>query len=288
MNSGRGDGLRRFQAGADGMTARMGRPGQQRVQQELGAAMIAYLIRAGSRAMLVCAGLLVSSGVLAADVGDLQQSGTDLGDRASLQRGAQLYMNYCSACHSLKYLRYSRMAEDLGLSEAEVMENLNFTGAKFGDHIQVTMPGSDSEKWFGKTPPDLTLITRVRGSDWVYTYLKSFYLDESRPLGWNNQLFANASMPNPLWQMQGLQRAEFGKPDESGERPVLGLKIAQPGSQNLDQFNQTVRDITAFLEYAGEPAALKRQGMGVWVVLFLVLMSFLAWLLKNEYWRDVH
>ena len=154
------------------------------------------------------------------------QSGTDLGDRASLQRGAALYMNYCSGCHSLKYLRYSRMAEDLGLSEDEVMQNLNFTGAKFGEQIQVSLNEADANKWFGKMPPDLSLIARVRGSDWIYTYLKSFYLDESRPLGWNNKLFPNASMPNPLWEMQGLQHAEYGEPDKAtGDRPVHGLKV---------------------------------------------------------------
>jgi len=245
------------------------------------------------KAALVAAGLLASlalmpAAVFAAEGGALMQSGTDLDDQASLQRGAQLFMNYCSGCHSLKYLRYSRMGEDLGLSEDEVMQNLNFTGAKFGEQIQVSMPVDGSAKWFGKAPPDLSLISRVRGSDWVYTYLKSFYLDESRPLGWNNTLFPNASMPNPLWEMQGLQHAEFGAPDATGERPVEGLKIAQPGTQTGEQFDQTVRDITTFLEYAGEPAALKRQGLGVWVVLFLVFLTFLAWLLKNEYWRDVH
>lgn len=242
----------------------------------------------GQRLLALLAGLLVSFGAAAAAGGPTQQSGTDLGDRASLQRGAQLYMNYCSACHSLKYLRYSRMAEDLGLSEDEVMTNLNFTGAKFGEHIEVAMPAANAEKWFGKMPPDLSLIARVRGSDWIYTYLKSFYLDESRPLGWNNRLFPNASMPNPLWEMQGLQHARYGKADAAGERPVEALEITQPGSQTPQQFDQTARDITAFLEYAGEPAALKRESLGVWVVLFLVFLAFLAWLLKAEYWRDVH
>jgi ubiquinol-cytochrome c reductase cytochrome c1 subunit len=247
--------------------------------------MIKILAR---KAACVAAGLMLSFSALAAAGGDVQQSGTDLGDRASLQRGAALYMNYCSGCHSLKYLRYSRMAEDLGLSEEEVMQNLNFTGAKFGEQIQVSMPAAGAEKWFGKMPPDLSLITRVRGTDWVYTYLKSFYLDESRPLGWNNKLFPNASMPNPLWELQGLQHAEYGKPDAVGERHVEAIKVTQPGSQDAEQFNQTVRDITTFLEYASEPAALKRESIGVWVILFLVLLSFLAWMLKNEYWRDVH
>lgn len=233
-------------------------------------------------------GLAVSTPLLAAEEGaHLLQSGADINDPASLQRGAQLFMNYCSGCHSLQYLRYSRMAEDLGLSEDEVQANLNFTGAKVGEHIQASMP-EQSKEWFGKQPPDLSLIARVRGTDWLYTYLKSFYLDESRPVGWNNTVFPNVSMPNPLWQLQGLQHAEFGKPDvATGERPVLGLKVTQPGTLDAQGFDRAVRDITAFLEYAGEPAALKRQSIGVWVVLFLALLTFLAWLLKKEYWRDV-
>ncbi|MCY7353830.1 MAG: cytochrome c1 [Lysobacter sp.] len=234
------------------------------------------------------AGLVLSVAAVASEGGDTQQSGTDLGDRASLQRGAQLYMNYCSGCHSLKYLRYSRISEDLGLSEDEVMTNLNLTGAKFGEHILSAMPADQSKSWFGQTPPDLSVIARVRGSDWIYTYLKSFYLDEARPLGWNNKLFPNASMPNPLWQMQGLQRAEYGKADATGERPVETLVVAQAGTMGADEFNQVARDITAFLEYAGEPAVLKREALGVWVILFLAFFTFLAWLLKTEYWKDVH
>ncbi|TWG94311.1 ubiquinol-cytochrome c reductase cytochrome c1 subunit [Luteimonas sp. J16] len=233
-------------------------------------------------------GMLLSFSVLAAGGGNLQHAGTDISDRASLQRGAQLFMNYCAGCHSLKYLRYSRMAEDLGLTEEEVMTHLNLTGAAFGDHIVSSMPADKASEWFGQVPPDLSLITRVRGSDWVFTYLKSFYLDESRPLGWNNTLFPNASMPNPLWKQQGLQHAVYGEPDATGEAPVEHLEISTPGTQSPAEFDQTVRDLTTFLEYAGEPVAIKRQGIGVWVVLFLAFLSVLAWLLKNEYWRDVH
>lgn len=238
--------------------------------------------------LVLAVSLLTPLASFAAEGGSKLQAGNDLSDRASLQRGAQLYMNYCSACHSLKYMRYSRIAEDLGLSEEEVMTNLNFTGAKFGEQIQVAMPRESASKWFGQAPPDLSLVSRVRGSDWIYTYLKSFYLDETRPLGWNNQLFPNASMPNPLWELQGLQHAELGEPDEIGERHVEALKVTQPGRQDTDAFDQTTRDITNFLEYVGEPAALKRQSMGVWVILFLVLLTFLAYLLKQEYWKDVH
>lgn len=241
------------------------------------------------RASTVLAGMLVSFSALAAEGGALQHAGTDIEDKASLQRGAQLYMNNCVGCHSLKYMRYSRIADDLGLSEDQVMNNLNFTGAKFGEHVISAMPAALAEKSFGKAPPDLSLVARVRGSDWVYTYLKSFYLDESRPLGWNNQLFPNASMPNPLWEMQGLQRAVYGKKDEkTGEAPVERLEVAQAGTQSAEEFDRTARDIAAFLEYVGEPGALKRQQTGVWVVLFLAFFTFMAWLLKKEYWRDVH
>src|SRR4249919_3803909 len=238
--------------------------------------------------MALFAGLL-SASAFASEGGDTLHSGTDLGDQASLQRGAKLYMNYCSGCHSLKYLRYSRMAEDLGLSEDDVQANLNFTGAKVGEQVQVALTEDHAKQFFGKMPPDLSVIARVRGSDWIYTYLKSFYLDESRPLGWNNKLFPNASMPNPLWQMQGLQHAEYGEPDKAtGERPVHGLKVATAGTQTPEQFDQSVRDITTFLEYAGEPAVLKREKLGVWVVLFLAAFTLLAYLLKHEYWKDVH
>jgi ubiquinol-cytochrome c reductase cytochrome c1 subunit len=231
---------------------------------------------------------LFASQAFASEGGNLQQAGARLDDRASLQRGAKLYMNYCSGCHSLKYLRYSRMAEDLGLTEEEVMTNLNFTGAKFGEQIQTTMTQEHAQAAFGKMPPDLSLISRVRGNDWIYTYLKSFYLDESRPVGWNNTLFPNVSMPNPLWELQGMQHAVLGEKDAAGEAHVERLELRAAGSHDAEAFNQSVRDITAFLEYAGEPAALKRQSMGVWVVLFLAVFTFLAWMLKKEYWRDVH
>jgi ubiquinol-cytochrome c reductase cytochrome c1 subunit len=235
------------------------------------------------------AGLFIAAPAFAAEEGAaLPRAGTDLTDHASLQRGAALFMNYCSGCHSLKYLRYSRMAEDLGLTEEQVQANLNFTGVKVGEQIHVAMNEDEGKQFFGKMPPDLSVIARVRGPDWIYNYLKSFYLDESRPLGWNNTVYPNASMPNPLWQLQGLQHAQLGKADAGGDRPVEKLLLAQPGTQTAAQFDQTARDITTFLEYAGEPAAIQRQSMGVWVILFLAFFTFLAWLLKKEYWRDVH
>lgn len=243
---------------------------------------------AAAFAAAVFAAGLATAPAFAAEGGALPHAGTDLGDQASLQRGAKLYMNYCAGCHSLQYVRYSRMAEDLGLTEEQVQANLNFTGAMPGEQIHVAMTEAEGVQFFGKMPPDLSVISRVRGSDWISAYLKSFYLDETRPVGWNNTVFPNASMPNVLWEMQGTQHAELGAADATGERPVEKLVLAQAGTQTPAQFDQTVRDITAFLEYAGEPAALKRQQLGVWVILFLAFLTFLAWLLKKEYWRDVH
>ncbi|GAB1407076.1 cytochrome c1 [Thermomonas brevis] len=241
-----------------------------------------------SRLAAFAAGLLLSASALAAGGGNLQQAGVDLGDRASLQRGAALYMNYCAGCHSLQYLRYARIAEDLGLSEEDVMANLNLTGGKIGDHVVSAMSEEMGLAAFGKAPPDLSVISRVRGSDWIYTYLKSFYLDQGSPVGWNNTVFANASMPNPLWELQGVQQPVFGRKNAAGETPVEGFTLSQPGTQTAEQFDRTARDIAAFLEYAGEPAALKREKIGVWALLFLGVLALLAWLLKNEYWKDVH
>lgn len=229
-----------------------------------------------------------TSAVMAEEGPEMPAAGTNVRDTASLQRGAKLFFNYCVGCHSLKYVRYSRIAEDLGLSEQDVMDNLNFTGAKFGETVVSHMPEDSAKEWFGKAPPDLSLEVRAKGQDWVFNYLNSFYLDPSRPVGWNNTIFANASMPNPLWELQGVQVAVKGKPDAQGEAEVEKLELAQPGRLTPEQFKGATRDLTAFLEYAAEPAALQRQSMGVWVILFLAGFTFLAYMLKHEYWKDVH
>jgi ubiquinol-cytochrome c reductase cytochrome c1 subunit len=243
-----------------------------------------------ARVATVLGGLLLSFSALAATpAGGIMQSGTDLSDKASLQRGARMFMNYCSGCHSLQHLRFSRMAEDLDLSEEEVMENLNFTGAPFGEHIISAMPADQAADWFGVAPPDLSLTVRSKlgGPDWIYTFLMSFYQDDASAIGWNNTWFPDVSMPNVLWDMQGLQRPVMGESDATGAPTIERLELAQPGSMTQEEFQGVARDITAFLQYAAEPAALKRQGIGVWVLLFLVFFTFLTWLLKQEYWRDV-
>ena len=222
----------------------------------------------------------------AAEEGGMEPMNIRVDDVASLQRGSRLFFNYCSGCHSLQFMRYSRIAEDLKLDEKEAQASLIFTGAKIGDKATNQMPPALAATWFGKAPPDLSLEARAKGSDWIYHYLKSFYLDPSRPVGWNNTVFPNVSMPNPLWELQGLQVAV--KKGEGGESEIEKLEIKTPGRVSEAQYDEAVRDITAFLTYAGEPAALKRTSMGVWVLLYLAFFTFLAWLLKHEFWKDVH
>jgi len=233
-------------------------------------------------------GAVLLAGGASAEEKELAPAGTRVDNTASVQRGARLYFNYCSGCHSLKYMRYSRLAEDLKLSEADVLKSFAFTGAKIGDMAESNMPAASAEEWFGKTPPDLSLEARAKGPTWIYNYLKSFYLDQSRPTGWNNTLFPNVSMPNVLWELQGPQRAVLAPAKAGEEAHVEKLQQASPGKQSAEAFDQTARDLAAFLEYVGEPAKLKREAMGVWVVLYLAFFTFLAWLLKHEYWKDEH
>ena len=230
-------------------------------------------------------GLLVgSTSVLAAEGPELPKAGNNISDQASLQRGAKLFFNYCVGCHSIKFMRYSRIGEDLGLTEQEVMQNLNFTGVNYGQTIESHMPPEDAAKWFGKAPPDLSLEVRAKTADWVNAYLNSFYLDPSRPVGWNNTVFPNASMPNPLWELQGIQTAVR----KDGSEEVEKLELSKSGTMTPEQYQQATRDLTNFLEYVSEPAALQRKHYGIWVLLFLAGFTLLAYMLKKEYWKDVH
>jgi ubiquinol-cytochrome c reductase cytochrome c1 subunit len=237
---------------------------------------------------LLVAGLMAVGVVHAAEEEGMASANVRLDDVASMQRGARLFFNYCSGCHSLQYLRYSRIADDLQLDPKDVEKNFVFTGGKIGDHAISHMPPEQAATWFGKAPPDLSLEARAKGSDWIYNYLKSFYLDPSRPLGWNNTVFANVSMPNPLWQLQGQQIGVVRPASAGHDAGIEKLELKTPGTQTPEQFDRTVRDITAFLQYAGEPAALKREAMGVWVLLYLAFFTLIAWLLKHEFWKDVH
>src|ERR1700742_3560269 len=237
--------------------------------------------------MLLALGLLAGS-VQAQEAEGMAQSGVRVGNLASVQRGARIYFNYCSGCHSLKYMSYSRLSEDLKLTPEETLASFAFTGAKIGDQVTTNMPEAASAQWFGKTPPDLSLEARAKSPDWIYNYLKSFYLDPSRPSGWNNTVFPNVSMPNVLWELQGTQRAVMSAAKPGEDAKVEKLEIANAGSQDADGFDNTARDITTFLTYVGEPSATTRESTGVWAILWIGLFTFSAWLLKHEYWKDVH
>lgn len=216
----------------------------------------------------------------------LDDAEIDLSDQASLQRGAKYFVNYCLSCHSAQYQRYNRMARDLGLTESEVKDNLMFTSDKIGDTMTVAMDPKDAANWFGVAPPDLSVITRARGVDWIYTYLRSFYIDESRPFGVNNMVFPDVGMPHVFWKLQGMQQAVFK--EEDGSKHFEHLEMVEPGSMSPEEFDGAMRDLTAFLSYVGEPIQLERKRLGVWVLLFIAVFFVLAYLLKKEYWKDVH
>lgn len=209
----------------------------------------------------VLAGLTLSLNTLASAGAALDHANTDINDQNSLQNGAKLFMNYCSGCHSIEFMRYNRIGKDLNISDADVEKNLMFNGEKIGDKVTSSMSDVGAVQWFGTTPPDLSLVSRSKGVDWVYTYLRSFYKDDSRPFGVNNKILVNASMPDVLWELEQNKSAE--------------------------DFDQDVRDITNFLDYVGEPAKLVRVDLGYKVLAFLFVLFILSYLLKKEYWKDV-
>ncbi|QXO16928.1 MULTISPECIES: cytochrome c1 [Vibrio] len=221
----------------------------------------------------------------------LDKAGNDLTDKASLQRGAKLFMNYCFGCHSTQYQRYERVATDLGIPADLMKENLIFDPqTKIGSLMENAIPQESAAKWFGAPPPDLTLVARVRGVDWLYTYLRSFYADPSRPFGVNNIVFPSVGMPHVLEELQGIPDPVFGTHMVNGEevRTVVGTQSRGNGELSSGEFDMAVRDLVNFLEYSGEPVKLERQSMGWWVMAFLVLLTIVVVLLKKEYWRDVH
>jgi ubiquinol-cytochrome c reductase cytochrome c1 subunit len=213
----------------------------------------------------------------------------DVSDVASLQRGAKYFVNYCLGCHSAEYVRYNRVAEDLGLSEAQVVENLMFTGERPFDTMQIAMRGDDAITWFGVVPPDLSLISRSRGTDYLYNFLRGFYQDDSTLTGANNLWLPNTSMPHVLWELQGIRRAVYAETEVDGEttQTMEGLELVRAGSMDEQAFDQVARDIVNFLDYIGEPMQLERQALGIRVIAFLLVFLLLAYLLKKEIWRDV-
>lgn len=228
--------------------------------------------------------LAISMPVFGAGGAALQQANVNVRDTAAIQRGAQVFVNYCLSCHAASYMRYNRLAEDLDLDEELVMQNLVFADVKIGETMTVAMRPDDAVNWLGKVPPDLSLISRSRGADWLFTYLLTFYQDQSG--GWNNLALPNASMPHVLWPLQGIQKPVYTTHD--GHEVIDHLVLDTPGLESPEEYEDTVRDLVTFLEYLGEPAEVKRKNTGVWVLLFLALFALVAYALKAEYWRDVH
>jgi ubiquinol-cytochrome c reductase cytochrome c1 subunit len=217
-----------------------------------------------------------------------------LTDKAALQNGAKLFMNYCLGCHGLSQVRYNRLA-DLGLTEDQIKANLILTDAKVGDLIRTTMPLKESAAWFGKAPPDLSLTARSRsskagtGADWIYTYMRTYYVDPSRPTGWNNLVYPAVAMPHVLWELQGQNAAEFKTMTKSSEeQQVFDRFVSQsPGKVSASDYDNIVADLTAFLSWAADPVAQTRKQIGVWVLLFLALFFVFAWRMNAVFWKDI-
>jgi len=235
--------------------------------------------------------LLPAFGFAAGGNFHLDKANNDIRDEASLQRGAKTFMNYCFACHSTQYQRYERVATDLDIPLNLMRENLMFdSAAVVGDLMVNNMPQDDAAKWFGVAPPDLTLTARVRGVDWLYTYLRSFYEDPSRPFGVNNVIFPSVGMPHVLQELQGVPKPVFETQVIDGEevQVVVGVKADSTGELSQAEYDDAVRDLVNFLEYAGDPVQVERENMGIWVLLFLLVFTGVAFLLYKEYWRDIH
>jgi ubiquinol-cytochrome c reductase cytochrome c1 subunit len=234
-------------------------------------------------------GLVCTGNALAATEAKLDSANTNIKNMQSLQRGAKYFVNYCLGCHSAKYVRYNRLAKDLQITEQQLVDNLMFTGEHPFDTMAIAMRPEDATRWFGVAPPDLSLIARSRGTDYLYTYLRGFYVDPSRPTGVNNIVLRGTSMPAVLWELQGTQRAVFHEdPEHPGQEVFAGFEQVSPGELSAAQFDEMVRDIVNFLDYIGEPIKRDREALGIRVIGFLLVFLLIAYLLKKEIWKDVH
>lgn len=221
----------------------------------------------------------------------LEKAGNDPDNTASLQRGARNFMSYCAGCHSAKYVRYNSIARDLELSEDQLIDNLMFNAERSFETIQASMPASDAMRWFGQAPPDMSLMARARGTDYIYNFLRGFYLDPDSPTGVDNRYLSGTSMPNVLWELQGYQEAVYvdGEPNKAGTVPHIfdGFQSVTTGTMSPGEFDDFVRDTVNFLEYISEPIRRTRRVLGVWVLLFLSFFLFVSWKLYKDIWKDV-
>ena len=212
----------------------------------------------------------------------LDHAPIDPSNQVSLQRGAKTFVNYCLNCHSASYMRYNRL-QDIGLTDAQIKANLLFAGDKVGDTMTVAMPKADAKAWFGATPPDLSVEARARGADWLYSYLRGFYRDDTRPTGWNNTVYDKVAMPHVLWELQGQQVL---KVNEATEEHVLVLD--KPGTMSPAEYNLMVADLVNYLVFMAEPFKERDKHLGLLVLAFLGLLFGLTYALKKEFWKDIH
>jgi len=237
---------------------------------------------------------LGSAAALAAGGSDLLSVDINVKDTAALQRGVRTFNDYCLGCHGADYMRYKRIASDLGYAEDQVETRLLPPGREMADALKSAITPEDAQELFGAVPPNLSLSARSRGADWLYTYMLAFYPDDTTASGWNNLVFPNAAMPHAMWELQGIQeQADAHEADDDGGNHghadiTDSFELVAAGLQSPEEYRQTVKDLVTFMVYLSEPAQLKRAAIGPWAILFLVLFSVLAWLLKKEYWRDVH
>ena len=241
--------------------------------------------------LLVLAAALVPVAAVAAGGGaHLDPANVDVTNKMSLQRGAAHFVNYCLGCHSAQYVRYNRMAADIGITEQQLIDNLMYTADSPHQTMRIGIRAEDAKRWFGVVPPDLSLIARSRGADYLYTFLRSFYADPAKAGGWNNTVLPGTAMPHVLWELQGIQEAVWaGEPNAAGDvrHEFQEFKIGIPGRMTAEEYDGFVRDTVNFLVYIGEPAQLQRRSLGVPVIAFLVFFTLLAYALKKEYWKDV-
>ena len=240
--------------------------------------------------MALGACFIASQGMAAGGGAHLEPAEIEPGNVMSLQRGARNFMNYCSGCHSAQYVRFNTIGKHLELSEEQLIDNLMFNAEKTFETINAAMPAADGAKWYGKAPPDLSLMARAKGADYVFNFLKGFYVSESSPTGVDNLILAGTSMPHVLWELQGYQEAHFEtyeNEDGSVTKTFAGFEALSPGALDAEGYDDFVRDTVNFLAYIAEPVRSERQKLGVWVIMFLIVFFFIAAALKKEIWKDV-
>lgn len=239
--------------------------------------------------LILMLGLLLPLVAVANEGADLDKAPINAANQASLQRGAKVFVNYCLSCHSAASMRYNRL-HDIGLTDEQIKSNLLFAGEKVGEPMLVAMNKKEAKAWFGAPPPDLSVIARARGADWLYTYLRGFYRDETRPTGWNNVAFDKVGMPHVLWQLQGEQRLKVEEVvDAHGNKAEShSLVLAKPGKLSSAEYDMMVADLVNYLVYMGEPAKMQRMQLGLAVLLFLGIFFLIARALKKEFWNDIH